>query len=174
MSQLVDFYLLQGRDPEGRTLDQVWGWDNEDLEQCHDFIQWMFPLDEPSAFNPDAPLVTQDDRLAFRTDPQLQAAMRRSLSVFLAFLGLSVAEDGRVVRGRDFERRLSLWKHANHNWLRITRVLKSLRLLGFETEAGAFWACLRELHEKEGFVSPDSFQYWREAATGPGARPFNR
>ena len=174
MSQLLDLYRLQGRDSEGRTLDQIWGWDNEELEHCHDFIQWMFPLDEPSAFNPDAPLVTHEDRVAFRTDPQLQMAMRRSLSAFLAFLGLAVTEDERVVRAANFERRLPLWKYANHNWLRMTRVLKSLRLLGLETEAGAFWACLKELHEKEGFVSPDSFQYWREAAEGAGPRPFDR
>jgi hypothetical protein len=164
MSQLLDFYRLEARDSEGRTLDEIWAWSDEVLEQCHDFIQWMFPLDEPSAFNADAPLVTQEDQAAFRREPQLQTAMRRSLSVFLAFLGLAVADDGRVIRTTNFNQRLAVWKYLNHNWLRITRVLKSLRLLGFENEASALWLCLKDLHEKDGFVSEDSFAYWRDAA----------
>ena len=164
MSRLLDFYRLQGRDSEGRTLNEIWGWGDEDLEHCHDFIQWLFPLDEPSAVNADAPLVSAEDREAFRTDPQLRNAMRRSLSVFLRFVGLAMTEDGRIVRGGNFDRRLAVWKYTNHNWLRITRVLKSLRLLDFEQEASAFWACLKELHEKDGFVSEHSFQFWREAA----------
>jgi hypothetical protein len=166
MSQLLNFYRLEGRDTEGRTLDEVWRWTDEEFEQCHDFIQWMFPLDEPSAFNPDAPLVSAKDRAAFREEPQLQAAMRQSLAVFLAFLGLEIADDGQVDRGKNFERRLAVWKHPNHNWLRITRTLKSLQLLGFRNEAGALWGCLKRLHETEGFVSEDSFQSWRDAAEG--------
>lgn len=164
MTQLVEFYRLHARDSEGRMLDEIWSWPEEELEHCHDFIQWMFPLDEPSAFNPDAPLVTKEDQTAFRTEPQLQAAMRRSLSVFLAFLGLAFASDGTVVRADNFPRRLPLWKYQNHNWLRITRVLKSLRLLGFEKEAGALWACLKDMHENDRLVSEDSFRYWTDAA----------
>jgi hypothetical protein len=48
----------------------------------------------------------------------------------------------------------------------MTRVLKSLRLLGFDEEAGAFWACLKALHEMEGLVSEHSFKYWSDAAEG--------
>jgi hypothetical protein len=164
MSRLLDFYRLAKRDSERRKLDEIWGWSDDELEECHDFIQWMFPLDEPSAFNADAPLVTEEDRAAFRAEPQLQAAMRQSLSVFLAFLGLTITGDGRVIRADNFNQRLALWKYQNHNWLRITRVLKSLRLLGFESEANAFWACLKVLHEKDGFVSDDSFAYWKQAS----------
>ncbi|HSZ56035.1 MAG TPA: opioid growth factor receptor-related protein [Tepidisphaeraceae bacterium] len=164
MSQLLDFYRLQARDSEGRTLEQIWAWSEDELEHCHDFIQWMFPLDEPSAFNSDAPLVTEEEQAAFRSEPQLQAAMRRSFSAFLEFLGLTVSPDGQVVRGENFDRRLSLWKYPNHNWLRITRVLKSLRVLGFEKEAGALWHCLKDLHEKDGFPFTGSFEYWKQAA----------
>ena len=144
-------------------LDEYWGWDIDTLEQVHDFIQWMFPLNEPSAVNPDAPLVTAEDQHAFRHEPLLKSSMLRSLNVFLNFLGLEMCQDGNVVRHAQFDQRISLWKYSNHNWLRITRMLKSLRLLGFETEARAVWKCLRELHE-DGFVSENSFRYWSEAA----------
>lgn len=48
--------------------------------------------------------------------------------------------------------------------LRATRVIKSLRLLGLDAEAAAFYKCL------EGFqarVSGNTFEYWRAAAQDP-------
>ena len=164
MSQLLDFYRRGGCDSERRKLEEIWGWTDSEIEHCHDFIQWMFPLDEPSSVNADAPLVSEEDRAAFRSDPQLQFAMRQSLAVFLRFVGLKTNPEGRIVRGENFDERLSIWRFPNHNWLRITRVLKSLRLLGLEGEAAALWKCLRELHESDSLVSEDSYRYWREAA----------
>ena len=162
-SPILEFYRLQMPDSERRMLSEYWAWDIDTLEQVHDFIQWMFPLDEPSAFNPDAPLVTAEDQYAFRNEQPIRSAMHRSLKVFLNFLGLEMDEEGRVVRQAQFDRRSGVWKYQNHNWLRITRMLKSLRLLGFEAEADAVWKCLRELHE-DGFVSENSFRHWRDAA----------
>lgn len=168
-SRIVEFYRREKPDSEGRMLEEYWGWGNDTLEQLHDFIQWMFPLNEPSAVNLDAPLVTREDQDAFRREPLLQSSMRRSLSVFLNFLGLEMRQDGHVDRRANFGQRISLWRASNHNWLRITRMLKSLRLLGFEKEAREVWKCLRQLHEKEGYVSEHSFGYWREAADAPDA-----
>jgi hypothetical protein len=163
MSHLLDFYRLHEPDSEGRMLSDLWGWSTEQLELVHDFIQWMFPLDEPSAFNPDAPLVTEADRQAFRDDPQLQEALRRSFTVFLHFLGLQQNPDGTVTTASHFEDRSGLWKYSNHNWLRITRVLKSLRLLGLEAQARALFACLQHLHVDKGLVSERSYDFWHEA-----------
>jgi len=166
MSHLLDFYRLQKPDSEGRLLSDLWTWSDDQLEQCHDFIQWVFPLAEPSSVNPDAPLVTGADRQAFRSDEHLRSNMRRSLSVFLRFLGLETNGNAQVTRPSNFANRSAIWRHPNHNWLRVTRLLKSLRLLGFDKEAAAVWACLKELHENDGLVMEDSFSYWREAAGG--------
>jgi opioid growth factor receptor-like protein len=163
MSRLLEFHRLRGRDSEGRMLSEIWEWDEDGLENCHDFIQWMFPLAEPSSVNADAPLVTKEEELAFRREPELETARKRSLSVFLQFLGLSMAEDGNVVRGENFAVRAGVWKYSNHNWLRITRMLKSLRLLGLEKEAGAVWLCVKELHDQDGLVSEHSFKFWEDA-----------
>jgi hypothetical protein len=162
-SPIREFYRLEKPDSEGRMLEEYWEWDTDTLEHRHDFIQWMFPLSEPSSVNSDAPLVTQEDQHAFRNEPLLRSSMVRSLKVFLNFLGLEMDHDGQVVRHEQFDLRIGVWNHPNHNWLRITRILKSLRLLGFDAEAKAMWKCLRELHE-EGFVSENSFRYWSEAA----------
>ena len=165
-SRILDFYRLEKPDSEGRMLEEYWRWGQDQTEQCHDFIQWMFPLEAPSAVNPDAPLLTEEDEAAFRQEPLLRSSLRRSLGFFLNFLGLAISPDGRVDRNEKFHERIALWRTANHNWLRITRVLKSLRLLGCEDEARAVWKCLRNLHEEDGYVSENSFSYWREAAEG--------
>ena len=106
MSQLLDFYRGEGTDAEGRSLHELWSWSNDELEQVHDFIQWMFPLREPSRFNPDAPLLTAADVAAFRSDAFLRSRLTKSFKRILVFLGLSLAEDGTVVEGPNFAERV--------------------------------------------------------------------
>ncbi len=77
MSRLTDFYAGRGTDTEGRRLADLLAWDDDDLEQVHDFIQWLFPLPEPSRFNADAPLLTPDDIAAFHADAALRATWNK-------------------------------------------------------------------------------------------------
>jgi len=49
----------------------------------------------------------------------------------------------------------------DHNHLRITRIIRSLRILGLEAEAQAFYRALRETPSK---VSSTSKMYWQRAA----------
>src|SRR5579872_4426502 len=162
MSKILDFYRQEAPDTEGRMISDIWQWDHDQLEFCHDFIQWLFPLDVESNFNPDAPLLTKEDQEAFRNNDLLQSHMRKSFNLWIRFLGLAfdVSGDGnvatKIIEDSHFEARKSLWTHPNHNWLRITRVLKSLRLCGLENEARMFFAALERLHD-EGFVSENSF-----------------
>ena len=58
---LIEFYRGIAPDSEGRTLADLWAFSDDEMEEVHDFIQWMFPLREPSRFNPDAPLLTDED-----------------------------------------------------------------------------------------------------------------
>jgi hypothetical protein len=168
MSKLVDFYRDETSDSEGRMISEIWRWGHDELEFSHDYIQWLFPLDVESHFNPDAPLLTREDQKAFRSNDLLQNSMRRSLIMWLDFAGLALRATAgensaqQIVKGSGFEARRSFWTHPNHNWLRITRVLKSLRLCGLDEEARIFFDCLRRLHD-EGFVSVDSFGFWRRA-----------
>jgi hypothetical protein len=168
MSRLLDFYRGQAADTEGRSLADVLGWPDDEFEAVHDFVQWLFPLPEPSRFNPDAPLLTPEDVTAFRDDPLLRANLRKSFERFLTFLGLSAAEGGAVVEGPNFTSRTAeAWAFPNHNWLRITRVLRSLRLLGLEAEARSLYDRLDALYRSWRFPIPaDTFRYWTEAIEG--------
>jgi hypothetical protein len=175
MSRLVEFYRGAAADTEGRRLADVWNWDDDAWEEVHDFIQWLFPLPEPSRFNPDAPLLTPQDIDAFGREPRLRENLRRSLERFLTFLGLSREEDGRVVEAENFAARAAdAWAVPNHNWLRISRVLRSLTLLGLPGETAAFFAWLRETHLRHRFpIGADTFRYW-EQAIAPSHPPTGR
>jgi hypothetical protein len=168
LSKLIDFYRGDGTDSRGRKLASLWEYSDSQMEGIHDFIQWMFPLREPSRFNPDAPLLTDADVAAFHADPRLRSNLLRSFETFLAFLGLSYA-DGQVTKASDFEPKRGVFEHPNHNWLRITRVLASTRILGLETPSRAFLAFLEGLHDSGAVKFPaETFHYWENAARGSG------
>jgi len=167
VSGLLDFYRGAGADAEGRRLDDILAWDDDALEEVHDFVQWLFPLPEPSRFNPDAPLLTPEDIATFRRGPALRANLRRSFERILTFLGLQET-GGEVVEGPNFARRRSdIWDYPGHNWLRITRILRSLRLLGLEAESQALYRRLTDFHSRRRFpIGDDTFRYWTDASGG--------
>jgi hypothetical protein len=165
VSQLTEFYRRNGTDSEGRTIDKIWAYDHDLLEATHDYIQWLFPLRVPSGFNPNAPVLTDADAAEFRADPKLRENVRRSFTLYLDFLGLRY-EGTRVVLTDEFNRN-GIFDGPDHNWLRITRILTSTRLLGLETESRAFFALLKQLRDEgQTGITADSFAYWEEAATG--------
>lgn len=177
MSRIVDFYLGEIEDTESRNIEDIWAWShsahgNDVLESAHDYIQWIFPLREQSNFNADAPLITDEDVAAWQADPVLRGRLVRSTSMFLKFLGLELFGpqmrdwpkdmDWQVARTEAFEKRENLWKTPNHNWLRISRMLGSLMLLGMPNLAKAIYKELSQLRQ-EGYGSENSFSYWRKA-----------
>jgi hypothetical protein len=99
MSRLVDFYRGEASDDQRRRLEDLWAWGDEQWEDVHDFIQWLFPLPEASGFNFYAPMLTDEDIATFRGDERLRVNVRRSFGRFLAFVGLVLNENGQVVAG---------------------------------------------------------------------------
>ena len=162
-SPLIAFYRGAGRDAAGRAIDDIWSWDHRRLEMVHDYIQWLFPLPEPSRFNPDAPLLSVADMETFRTDPALQERVRRSLDLMLDFLRLARAGT-KITRGGDFQT-VHWLEPLNHNHLRLTRILMFLRHAGLAAEASSLRACLEDIatHEGRDAISPRTLSFWRAA-----------
>ena len=163
---IIAFYSGKDPDDQGRSLAELQRWPDDALEAYHDFIQWMFPLREPSGVNPGAPTLDDATIAEFRARPELQANLRVSFVRMLRFYGFELKNDPvQVVLGADFEENSSNWLSPwNHNYLRITRILKSLGLLGLEPEAHAFLACLTDVfHAQSGHsaISTETFRYWQ-------------
>ena len=168
-AMLVPFYLGEKQDLEGRMIHDMWAWDFEDLECTHDYIQWLFPISQKSAFNVDAPIVDKEVIQAFQSDRRLHQNLLKSFVVMLRFYGLQCDrnEAGKVVvsRSEDYPIRKGEWLCMfNHNYLRITRILKCLMIFGLEDEARAFYECLRQIYREDSDqIGGETFQYWTNA-----------
>lgn len=172
-AMIVPFYLGEEPDSEGRRIQEMWAWDFEELECAHDYIQWLFPLAEKSHFNPNAPVVDEGVIQAFQADLRLKQNLLESLSVMLNFYGLAIARDesGKVAieKSEDYPNRKQEWVNLlDHNYLRITRILKCLMIFGLEDEAKAFYKCLSQLYREDGDqIGAETFQYWTDAVSSP-------
>jgi len=164
-TDLIAFYRGQGSDTKGRTIDEIWSWDHRRLEMVHDFIQWLFPLPEPSRFNPDAPSLTAEDIAALRNDPDLQTRILRSLDLMLDFLHL-VRKGFVIERCPGFGEQVPWLDFANHNHLRLTRILLFLGHAGLHSEAAGLLHCLEDIAAREGAgkISTRTLDFWRNAA----------
>ncbi|MEH2107793.1 opioid growth factor receptor-related protein [Nostoc sp.] len=174
-AMLVPFYLGEQRDSEGRTIQEMWTWDFEQLECTHDYIQWLFPLPERSAFNSNAPIVDEEVIQAFKSNPHLRQNLLRSFTVMLKFYGLQRHESNNVkilvTQSEDYPNRKREWVYIfNHNYLRITRILKCLIIFGLDNEAQAFYECLRQIYREDSDrIGGETFQHWT-IAVKPNAR----
>ena len=112
-SPLVQFYAGAAADARGRMIAVLWSWDDERLESVHEYIQWLFPLPEPSRFNDGAPLLTRADIAAFAARAELRDNLRRSLGRMLAFYGFALEAlyraSGAAAIG---ERPLAFWRRS--------------------------------------------------------------
>jgi hypothetical protein len=165
-------FFAGGEDDQGRTFDEIVGWDDARLERVHDYIQWIFPLPERSGANPWAPVLDAEAIAAIRGSIEMQGRLDAAFLRMLAFYGFALEGD-RATEGPRFAAASRNWLHAgNHNHLRLTRMLRSLRVLGLEHEAVRLWEALRTLYEREGTagrrtITEDTFAFWKRAATSP-------
>lgn len=166
--RIVAFYMGTGVDDRGRTLDTVMRFSFDELEENHDYIQWLFPLDVPSSVQPLAPLVDDDCRQAFRRSRQLRDALRQALRRMLEFYGLRIdehADPATIERAPSWSTRSPEWLNpGNHNYLRLTRIMTSLELMG-ERELGiALQNCLELIcDESPSLIGRTTIEYWRRA-----------
>lgn len=145
---VLAFLEGEGPDARGRTIFDVLASDDASLEQAHDFIQWLFPLTEPSGAVPGAPVLTSDQAKAIQDSVMAQCA-------------LAAATD----RMERFYRETHHWlTPADHNHLRITRIIRSLRLLRGDGEADAFRdMILARVEATRAPISARSRGYWTTA-----------
>jgi hypothetical protein len=170
--RLLSFYAGTRPDDHGRWLSEIQLWSDRELEQVHNYIQWLFPLAERSGFNVDAPILDAKVIEEFRSRSNLRHNLQTSFRRMLGFYGLEIEDIGEltVVRAPSFAERAENWiSPSNHNHLRITRILKSLKLLGLESEADAFFECLADIYRVESAkavpkISEVTFRFWQSAA----------
>jgi len=145
---LPDFLNGTSPDHRGRYLRDIWDFDDKTIEHTHDFIQWMFPLTEKSLSVPGVPTLSATDIEAIRTSEVARDNLERSAQWYLGFL-----------------QRNDHWiKPYDHNHLRITRVIKSVRLLVHNTLADEIkYKVILLLSGSTNSVSGKSREFWANA-----------
>jgi Opioid growth factor receptor (OGFr) conserved region len=137
-----------GTDGRHRNVEEVLTFSDEKLERVHDYIQWLFPLPTRSSAQPNAPVLTDREIAAIRTDERALDNLRRATERMLRFYG-----------GTEW---WLTW--SDHNHLRISRILQSLRLLAGKDAARRFHDAILILHDAAGSpISPHNLRYWEKA-----------
>jgi len=152
---LLDFYRDECPTPEGHSYSTVMQMSDHELEGHHEYVQWLFPTTKASMFH-DAPTLSAYEAEVFINDPTLQTKIVAAFDRMLRFWGFrregnKVTSDGQPPVMSGF----------NHNWLRMTRVIASLRELGQRELASAF--CVHLLKYPGIDMSRD---FWVQAAGG--------
>ena len=108
-----EFLTLKGKDFKGRTLNDIWSFSDKEIEENHDFIQIVFPLNKPSqsVFHG----YYLDRQYLFKQIKNNKEATNKIIKSSKCFFFL--------------ERNMYWNSQYNYNQLRITRVIECLRLL---------------------------------------------
>ena len=134
--------------PVHGSHEQILSNDDGFWERNHDFIQWLFPLDEASRSVRNSPVLTHECVSSIQLSDEAKKSLLKAANRYKEFLARS-----------------QKWRTGyDHNQLRISRVIKSLRLLIGDEVANSFkyWAA-GELGDDIDKIHPDARKHWRLA-----------
>jgi hypothetical protein len=168
MSDLILFYknIIPANGKEGYYLNDILKWSDLELEVRHDYIQWLFPL-ETAGQNASAPTLTEDDIITFQTDPDIREMVFKATLKMLRFYGFSLNTNWSVDQIRKLDHIINgqvIGLYSEHNYLRITRIMKFLNIIRMERLSEIFFLTMCEtvssdetLHKK---VKGKTLQFW--------------
>ena len=111
MADIIKFLRHEGPDFKGRTLKDLWKFEASQIEHSHDVIQWLFPSDIPSKHHNQSPILTPEQVNTMWRDEIIRSSIITSSLFFDRFLTETTPD----------------WvTPKNHNFLRITRVIRCM------------------------------------------------
>eukprot|EP01080_Neovahlkampfia_damariscottae_P009004 gene9004-1103_t len=114
-----------------KEIHSKWYFDFQRLEYSHGYIQWLFPLFEGHGVNPQAYALTSEECEIFKNSKELQEKLFISFEMMMNFYGIKLNKDNlEMSRNEDWILHYENLEHNPHNFLRITRILKSIGFLG--------------------------------------------
>ncbi len=146
---IESFLKGSGVDFKNRTYASLLSQSNLELELRHDYIQCLFPTDEPSQFI-NVPTISVSDAQELGQNETVR-------------MNLHLATK-RMIR---FYEETDHWKRkGDHNYRRISRILRCLRIFGCDEDADLFHerVCVPVIMEyrAEIIVDQKTVQFWRE------------
>jgi len=145
-------------------LDEILAWPNSKLESTHDFIQWVFPNFEKSKYNTNTPDLTLEEVNAIKNDPVAYTNMLNAWRRMFDFYGFNFQSDKVLSKNENFftPHWISL---GNHNYLRITRIIKCMKIFQLDNLANSLMNCLEELYPEYSVqIGLVTLEFWINAA----------
>lgn len=138
----VETYLLFLTDKiktgSNKTYDEILLYDDSEMESDHQFIQWLFPLPEPSAFASNVPVIDILELIgAIKLHPYIKEKFGKSYSLILSHWGMKsigyVPGPAKDESNAVFKSKIVLLN--GHDGLRFSRVLQSMVYHGLKDQA---------------------------------------
>lgn len=133
--------FLKNNEPDiyGRYISEIWSFNDEQIETTHNFIQFLFPLTQPSKNSFNKIYINSDDLLhELKSDKKVRESIMYSSNWYFSFL----------------ERNQHWQTYFDHNHLRVSRVIESLNVIVSNRQANRFYKqvldiCIEELINDE-------------------------
>ena len=152
--EIISFLEGKTKDYKGRTFQDLLDFTDIEMEKCHDQIQWTFPLHEESDHANTYPIVDKEIIEKARLSKTIQFNLTRALERLVKFYGLGEYEDPNIQRK---------WcRDHNHNLLRVTRIIRCMRLFGLDAHARFFYNEAVRVGSRLG-ISQITLDYWDKA-----------
>jgi hypothetical protein len=156
---VIDFFCGVSKDSAGRTIEHILNFDEFDIENYHDFIQWIFPTAEKSLYNSNAPIISDNFKNILSVNPVAVCNFCKTCRLFIGFIGFDC--EGNTIKIK--ENSTMFYDRPQHNLLRITRVLNSLNQLGKTSCSKKLFSALENIYTKyPNKISNTSFTFWKQ------------
>ncbi len=145
---IIQFLSGKGLDHKGRMISQVRSFPDWQLERDHDVIQWLFPSDIHSKFFDKAPVLTDADIETIKESVVIQDNLKLSLERMISF----------------YEKNDYWITQKNHNFLRITRILRCLWISNRIHDYVCLSKVLDDIYiDYSEIIGEETFLYWKNA-----------
>lgn len=158
----ISFYTNKIKNYDKVTLDNILRYNNKQLEDKHNFIQYLFPLETKSKYNPKAPVITDRFIKEAKKNKEIKSNIVRSFARMMNFYGFNIIKDSEGIHLEIDPKGDFQWMtRGNHNYMRISRMLTFLQMIDMHLLAYMFFDILCELYPK-GKIEKSTFEVWRD------------
>jgi hypothetical protein len=173
---IFEFLANKRPDYKGRLHSDIIAFTDERLEMCHDQIQWLFPLHEESNYADTYPILTKESVEYCLANGNLmdeeypECVVRNDV---MSNMQTATHRMRRFYKLNDYGDDHTWCVDGDHNLLRITRIIRSLRLFhsaspeyGLYETINRFYMEAMSIATNAG-ISPVTLGYWSKAMFCP-------